>query len=85
MRVILLKLCFSAKYIKINFKNEEELNNITKIFDLEEDIIEIGINYEILITRDNNLILEEFKKNSNIVHLIYIFRSIISLKLLENY
>ena len=53
--------------IKNITKNEEDLNILSKLIDIEEETIEISLNYEDNFTKENCQILNELKEKSNIV------------------
>ena len=53
--------------IKNITKNEEDLNILSKVLDIEEETIEISLNYEDNFTKENCQILNELKEKSNIV------------------
>jgi hypothetical protein len=51
-------------------KNEEDLNNLSKVLDLDEETVEISQSHEESFLKDNCHILNELKEKSNIVHVL---------------
>ena len=55
-------------------QNEDDLNIFSKVLDLEEDTVEVGLNFEERFLTDNCQIFKELKENSNIVIIIKVIQ-----------